>query len=736
MSQLYTRTNLNPIASSWTSRSSLKGLLSVYATNGSRRIGTRGYSDSVKPSSTESNTSVSTNPSKSPACEEPPKTEISEIDKVPIGATVLDLSARLSARDNAGKSGWYEIKRLFTLAAKEKKSFAFFVSMLLITTAVTMVIPGVVGQVFDAATSDNEVKRVYGLEIKTFFWALGGLFLVGAVANFARSMTLKLIGERLVARLRSYMFKRTITQDAEFFDANRVGDLISRLSNDSNIVSRALTINVADGLRNLLQGVAGLTMMCIVNLKLTAVMVTVLPPLAFGAFHYGKKIRQISRDLQSSVGQLTKVSEERLSNVRTAQSFAGEQQEVHLYNEKVRDVFELGKKEAIASSTFFSSTGLIGNFTILALLAVGSSMLTQGSITMGEMTSYMMYAAYTAGAVFGLSNFYSEIMKGAGAASRLFELADRQPAIKTTVGKKLTAANARGVISFKNVNFSYPTRPGVPIFNDLSFDIQPGRSVCIVGPSGSGKSTLSSLILRFYDPISGTVAIDGQDIRQFNLKSIRRQIGVVQQEPVLFGGTIAENIAYGVPGGKLTRNQIVEAARKANCGFIDGFPKGLDTKVGSRGAQLSGGQKQRIAIARALIKQPSILILDEATSALDVESEALVNEALQRVIGGDGLQSKPTVISIAHRISTIRRSDWVVVLGKNGTVVEQGTFNQLYAISDSALSQLLNAREDVYDDNLVPSQESKEKAQNEEAILELLGEELESATQAEVKPPM
>jgi putative ABC transport system ATP-binding protein len=243
--------------------------------------------------------------------------------------------------------------------------------------------------------------------------------------------------------------------------------------------------------------------------------------------------------------------------------------------------------------------------------------------------------------MFGLSSFYSELMKGVGAASRLFELQDRKPTIPATIGTKVTSA--RGVIKFTDVSFSYPTRPAVQIFDKLSFEIQPGTNVAIVGPSGGGKSTISSLILRFYNPTSGKITINDVDISTFNLKSLRRRIGVVAQEPVLFSGTIAENISYGKPHA--SRQDIIEAARRANCNFVSDFPDGLETNVGARGAMLSGGQKQRIAIARALLKKPDILILDEATSALDAESETAVNEALHKL-----MESSTTTISIAHRL--------------------------------------------------------------------------------------
>lgn len=307
-------------------------------------------------------------------------------------------------------------------------------------------------------------------------------------------------------------------------------------------------------------------------------------------------------------------------------------------------------------------------------------MVSSGALSLGELTSFLMYTVYAGSSMFGLSSFYSELMKGVGAASRLFELQDRHPTIHPTKGSKVVSA--RGPIRFENVTFSYPTRPAVTIFKDLDFEIPQGSNVAIVGPSGGGKSTIASILLRFYNPSAGRVVINGTDIKTMNAKSLRRKIGVVSQEPVLFSGTIAENISYGRPDA--TRSEIIAAARKANCQFISDFPNGLDTHVGARGTQLSGGQKQRIAIARALIKEPDILILDEATSALDAESETLVNSALAALLRGNN-----TTISIAHRLSTIKRSDTIIVLGTDGTVAEQGSYEELSSRPEGAFTKLM-----------------------------------------------
>jgi putative ABC transport system ATP-binding protein len=593
-------------------------------------------------------------------------------------ASQVNLSARLSGGQtpNAAVS---EVWRLIKIARPEAKWLAFAFLCLVTSSAITMSIPLSIGRILDTAT-DGSVDKLFGLTLNQFYIALGSLLTLGAAANYGRVILLRIVGERIVARLRSTLYRKTYVQDAEFFDANRTGDLISRLSSDTVIVGKSITQNLSDGLRALVTGGAGLTAMAMVSLKLTSLLMIMLPPIAITSFLYGRMIRNISKNIQKNLGTLTKIAEERLGNVRTSQAFAAEIQEVGRYNKQVKEIFGLGKREAVVSATYFSSTGFLGNMTILLLLSLGGSMVKSGVISIGELTSFLLYAAYTGGSMIGVTSFWSELMKGVGAATRLFELQDRKPKLPITVG--IPVKSAQGPIKFSNVSFAYPTRPAVEIFNGLDFEIPSGSNVAIVGPSGGGKSTIGSLLLRFYLPTSGSISINGIDISTMNGKSLRRRIGIVSQEPVLMSGTIAENIAYGKPHA--TEAEITAAARKANCGFISDFPDGLQTFVGARGAQLSGGQKQRIAIARALLKEPDILILDEATSALDAESETLVNSALAALLKGHN-----TTISIAHRLSTIKRSDQLIVLGTDGRVAEQGTYKELSANPDSAFSKLM-----------------------------------------------
>ena len=594
-------------------------------------------------------------------------------------AAQVNLSAKLSKTQ--GSAGMGEIWRLIRVARPEIRWLAIAFCFLVISSSVTMSIPFSVGRILDISTKgDVEDIRLFGFTLTQFFIGLGSILTIGAMANFGRVVLLRIVGERVVARLRSQLYRRTYVQDAEFFDANRVGDLISRLSSDTVIVGKSVTQNLSDGLRALFSGGAGFAIMVWTSPKLTGLLLLMFPPVAIGAFFYGRAIRNISRSIQKNLGTLTKIAEERLGNIKTSQAFVGEVQEIGRYNKQIRKIFALGRRESLVAATFFATTGWAGNMTILAMLIVGGSFVRSGAMSLGDLTSFMMYTAFAGSSLFGLSGFYSELMKGVGAASRLFELQDRRPGIHQTTG--IPVKSAQGVIKFEDVTFAYPTRPAVNIFNGLTFEIQPGSNVCVVGPSGGGKSTVASLLLRFYNPVSGKISINGVDVSTMNVKSLRRRIGMVSQEPVLFSGTIAENIGYGKPDA--TRMDIIAAARKANCNFISDLPDGLETQVGARGSQLSGGQKQRIAIARALLKDPDILILDEATSALDAESETLVNEALAKLLRGHN-----TTISIAHRLSTIKRSDQIIVLNNEGKVAEIGSYTQLAADPDSAFSKLM-----------------------------------------------
>jgi ATP-binding cassette subfamily B (MDR/TAP) protein 10 len=319
-------------------------------------------------------------------------------------------------------------------------------------------------------------------------------------------------------------------------------------------------------------------------------MMLVVPPVALFGIVYGRYVKKLSRQTQTALGEITKVAEERLSSIRTVQAFAKESEEEKRYGLRVLDVFKLARKEALASAAFFGGAGLSGNLAVLSVLWYGGQMVMENAITIGELTSFMLYTAYVGTALGGMTSFYSEIMKGVGAFDRIFELLNRKTHINTDTGSPLT--DLKGSIKFENINFAYPTRPQSTIFDGFSLDVKPGTVIAVVGSSGSGKSTIGSLLLRYYDPLAGNIYVDGNNLKDINLHWWREQVGVVSQEPTLFAGTIAENIAYGRENA--TMQDIMEAARKANCAsFIDTFQDKYDTMVGERGVSLSGGQKQR-----------------------------------------------------------------------------------------------------------------------------------------------
>ncbi|TGJ78639.1 hypothetical protein E0Z10_g10118 [Xylaria hypoxylon] len=594
----------------------------------------------------------------------------------------LNLRARLTKeKDDTRKwSTLREVWRLLRYARRETWPLMGAVSLLLVSSAVTITVPLTIGKVMNLATSGSAESTIFGLTMYQFFPALALVFTIGAAANFGRIVLLRVIGERVVTRLRSLLYRKTLAQEGEFFDANKVGDLTSRFIADTTIVGKSITQNVSDGLRSIISCTASFIAMAWISPSLVLTIFLAAPFIGAGTIVYSRIARRLATQSQKALGSLNKIGNERLESIRTVQAFAAESREVGRYNTQVRKLFNIGKTQALTDARFFALNGWLGNMIVIGLLWHGGSLVRDGILTLGDLTTFMMYAVYAGTSVIGVTSFLSELMKGVGAATRLFELEDRKPAIAPTRG--VPVKSAKGTIEFSDVSFAYPTRPDNQIFKNMNFSIPGGSNVCIVGPSGGGKSTVTSLLLRFYDLDSGAIRVNGVEIATMNAKSLRRHIGVVAQEPVLFSGTIAENIAYSNP--RADRADIVQAASRANCTFISKLQKGLDTEVGSRGTQLSGGQKQRIAIARALLKNPDILILDEATSALDAESEVAVNAALAQLMSGN-----MTTISIAHRLSTIKRSDIIIVLNNEGSVAETGSYTELSADKDSAFSKLM-----------------------------------------------
>lgn len=577
-----------------------------------------------------------------------------------------------------------DVRRILKLAYPERWKLTAAVGFLSISSAVTMSAPFLLGKVIDTIYSTGSDTETMTASLTSLCLMLTGVFLCGGAANAARVYLMQTSGQQIVRNLRDSVFSSILRQEVAFFDRNRTGELINRLSADTAVVGRSITDNLSDGLRAVAQAAAGVSMMFYVSPTLASFVLLIVPPVAILAVIYGRYLRSISKKTQDALAQATQLAEERISNIRTVRAFGKELSEVHTYSQKTDHVLSLAKKEAVLRAGFFGVTGLSGNIMILSVLYKGGLLMASQHMTVGELSSFLMYTFWVGISVAGLSSFYSELMKGFGAGARLWQLLDRTPELPLNEGLVLDECKLKGRLEFSDVTFAYPTRQEAPIFQNLSLLVPAGTVMAVVGPSGSGKSTLVSLLLRLYDPDSGLITIDGHDIRDLNPYWLRSNIGTVSQEPVLFSCSIKDNITYGaLDPGAVTTEEILQVARAANAyDFIEAFPSGFDTIVGEKGVLLSGGQKQRIAIARALLKNPKILLLDEATSALDAENEFLVQEALERLMEGR------TVLIIAHRLSTIQNANAVAVLDQQ-RIAECGQHTELLSNRQGLFRRLM-----------------------------------------------
>uniref|UniRef100_A0A3Q1C4R4 ATP-binding cassette sub-family B member 10, mitochondrial n=1 Tax=Amphiprion ocellaris TaxID=80972 RepID=A0A3Q1C4R4_AMPOC len=552
-----------------------------------------------------------------------------------------------------------DVKRIMRLAHPERWTLAAAVGFLTVSSAVSMSAPFFLGRVIDTIYTAGTDTETMTASLTSLCIMLTGVFLCGGAANAARVYLMQVSGQQIVRNLRASVFSSILRQEVAFFDKNRTGELINRLSADTSVVGHSITDNLSDGLRAVAQAAAGVSMMFYISPSLASFVLLIVPPMAGLAIVYGRYLRSISKRTQDALAQATQLAEERISNMRTVRAFGKELSEVNTYTLKTDHVLNLAKKEAIMRAGFFGMTGLSGNIMILSVLYKGGLLMASQHMTVGELSSFLMYTFWVGISIAGLSSFYSELMKGFGAGARLWELLDRKPEFPQNEGRVLSSDQLKGQLEFCDVTFSYPTRKEAPIFQNLSLSVPAGTIMAVVGPSGSGKSTLVSLLLRLYDPNAGIITVDGHDIRDLNPYWLRSHIGTVSQEPVLFSCSIRDNIAYGaVDPDAVNTEDIYRAARVANAyDFIQGFPKGFDTVVGEKGVLLSGEEQSIFNTVWVFFSQnPKILLLDEATSALDAENEFLVQEAMERLMEGR------TVVIIAHRLSTIKNADAVAVL--------------------------------------------------------------------------
>jgi ATP-binding cassette subfamily B protein len=537
---------------------------------------------------------------------------------------------------------------------------------LIIASAATLVVPIAVRRMIDFGFSTDNA----GL-IRVYFLAMIGVVAVLALASGARYYLVMTLGERVVADLRADLFAHLTRLDPSFFDAEKTGDIASRLSADTTQLKATFGSSASLALRNLFLFVGAIAMMVVTSPKLSAFVLVAIPLIVLPLYAAGRSVRQRSRRAQDRLADATAFATESLTAVRVMQSFVAESFAAGRYRDAAYGAYEAARAMSEARALVTAAALFLAFGSVVVVLWLGAQDVIARKMTGGALSQFVLFAVFGAGALGQLSEVWNEVSQAAGAAARIGEIMAVKPRIAAPANPAALPRPVRGELAFRNVSFAYPGREDDLVLRDVSFRVAPGEVVAIVGPSGAGKSTLFQLALRFYDPSSGAVALDGVDISTLDPADLRAEIALVPQDAFIFGASVADNIAYGAPGA--TREAVVAAARQAAAhGFIAALPQAYDTQLGERGVTLSGGERQRIAIARALLKDAPALLLDEATSALDAESETLVQGALETLMKG-----RSTLV-IAHRLATIVNADRILVI-EAGRLVEEGTHASLMA---------------------------------------------------------
>jgi ATP-binding cassette, subfamily B, bacterial len=558
------------------------------------------------------------------------------------------------------------LKPLAPYALAHRGRIVLALIALALASAATLVVPIAVRRMIDFGFSDSNA----GL-IRAYFLAMIGVVAVLALASGARYYLVMTLGERVVADLRADLFSHLTRLDPSFFDGEKTGDIASRLSADTTQLKATFGSSASLALRNLFLFVGAITMMVFTSPKLSAFVLAAIPVIVLPLYAAGRSVRERSRRAQDRLADATAFATESLSAVRVMQSFLAERFTASRYREAAFGAYEAARTMIQARAIVTAVAIFLAFGSVVVVLWLGAQEVIAGSMTGGALSQFVLFAVFGAGALGQLSEVWNEVSQAAGAAGRIGEIMAVQPRIVAPPQPLRLAKPVRGELAFHDVRFAYPGREDGSVLRDVSFRIAPGETVAIVGPSGAGKSTLFQLALRFYDPGSGAVMLDGVDISKLDPADLRAEIALVPQDAFIFGATIADNIAYGAPGA--TREAVVAAAKRAAAdSFISAMPQGYDTALGERGVTLSGGERQRIAIARAILKNAPVLLLDEATSALDAESETLVQGALETLMKG-----RSTLV-IAHRLATIVNAHRILVV-EAGRVVEEGSHASLMA---------------------------------------------------------
>jgi ATP-binding cassette, subfamily B, bacterial MsbA len=598
-----------------------------------------------------------------------------------------------------------ELRQLLPRLGPHRGKIIIATVMLLGSSAAGLVFPRVVGRILDSAFvagSRAELDRTVVFLI--------GLFALQAVMNFTQAYLLSVSGEKIIAQLRMDLFGHLLRLPPAFFADRRTGELTSRLGTDVSMLQGVLTMHATELFRQVLMLVGALVMLTVTHVYLTLVTLVVVPVVVGTAFFFGKKLRTASQGVMDQVAEASAIAEEAFAQIRVVQSFVREPHEGGRYGDRIAESVRVALRRSVTRAFFFSVIGFVSLSASVLVLWIGGRMVLTGELTAGTLVSFLLYSAMAASAVGSLGSLWSAYQEAMGAAGRVFELLRSRPNLRDPDAPVALSRPVRGAVAFEDVWFRYETPDELPqlefpplpwqgkvaeapkpvpagppdwTLRGISFRIEPGETVALVGPSGAGKTTIAALIPRFWDAQKGRISLDGVDVRQLRLADLRDAVGLVPQETLLFSGSVRDNIAYGQPDASEEEVQAAASAAHAH-EFIQLLHEGYATRVGERGIKLSGGQRQRIALARAILKDPSVLILDEATSSLDAQSEALIEDALNHL-----LRNRTTLI-IAHRLSTVRRADRLLVL-EGGRIVEQGSHMEL--ISAGGLYARLYARQ-------------------------------------------
>ncbi|MEM8566239.1 MAG: ABC transporter transmembrane domain-containing protein [Bacteroidota bacterium] len=571
------------------------------------------------------------------------------------------------------KSSLNKLLGVFQFVVPYKTQFIIGMICLVFSSTILLSFPFLAGKLVDV----SQGKSWHLTSIDQIALALVAVLLIQSVFSFLRVYLFAQVSERAMADVRRTVFSNILLLPLSFFDNRRVGELTSRITSDVSMLQDTFSTTLAEVFRQVATLIIGTTIIFFITPRLTLFMLGTFPLLVVAALIFGRFIRRLSKDTQDSLARANVIVEETLQTINVVKAFTNEILESTRYSSALNKVVAVALKTATYRGAFFSFVifALFGG--IVGVMWYGASLVQEGSLTVGDLLSFILYTTFIGGSIAGLGDIYGQLQRAIGASERVIEIINEKPEREDLMQNKMVD----GTIELNDLSFSYPSRPEVRVLNNIDLTVSSGQKLALIGPSGAGKSTIIQLLMRYYPFDKGDIKVSGRAVTEYDLHYYRKQVGIVPQEIILFGGSIFDNIAYGDPNA--SHEYVFEAAKRAYAHeFIESFPDGYNTLVGERGIKLSGGQRQRIAIARAILKDPKILILDEATSALDTEAELKVQSALEELMKGR------TTIIIAHRLATIRKADTIAII-QNGRIMEVGSHEKLLENKEGIYNHLL-----------------------------------------------